>query len=603
MRTCDRKGGDLWEDSRRLFPDLNQFLLSAKNNLQNQMVTRSSSPLASCLVRVISWIVPFVQEKEGRSTKSHEPTPKLVLTQCIAYAARLGENARHQKHPARKDVRVRVPLSTIQSMKAKTYLRTLFMVTALLVVADPSIQAQRNKQTPELPPVRSNEWPQFRGPNGTGVAEGFALPAEFSSTKNLVWKVAVPFARSSPVVTADRVFMTASEADKLITLALDRKTGKVVWRRDVVRARHMPIYKANDAASPSPVSDGTNVFAFFGELGLISYGPTGKERWRIPLGPFNSFYGMGGSPVLAGNTLVMVCDQRTDSFIIAVDTRDGKVLWRKNRSNFEAYATPAIYKPKDGPTQVIVLGSQSVDAYSLDKGERLWWVTRIGSYPKGVPVLGTDMVYVTADGGDDPFLPPFDETLKQYDANKDQRVHREEMKSQAEGSEHFGWLDANNDGYIERTEWDFVRNSTTMGHGLTAVRLAGTGDLTSSNVVWRVQKAYPSIPSPLIYRGVIYLIKEGGIVSTLDPASGQVLKQGRTPNALEEYYASPVAADGKIFLVSASGKVTVLKASAQWEIMATNDLGEEVWATPAIAGSNLYIRTRNALYSFSGRAK
>ena len=296
------------------------------------------------------------------------------------------------------------------------------MVTALFVVADPSIQAQHNKQTSELPAVRTTEWPQFRGPNGTGVAEGFALPAEFSSTKNLVWKVAVPFARSSPVVTADRVFMTASEADKLITLALDRKTGKVLWRRDVVRARHMPIFKANDAASPSPVSDGTNVFAFFGELGLISYGPNGKERWRVPLGPFNSFYGMGGSPVLAGNTLVMVCDQRTDSFIIAVDTRDGKVLWRKNRSNFEAYSTPAIYKPKDGPTQVIVLGSQSVDGYSLDKGERLWWVTRIGSYPKGVPVLGTDMVYVTADGGEDPFLPPFDEALKKHDANKDQRV-------------------------------------------------------------------------------------------------------------------------------------------------------------------------------------
>ncbi|HEY2964434.1 MAG TPA: PQQ-binding-like beta-propeller repeat protein [Pyrinomonadaceae bacterium] len=148
------------------------------------------------------------------------------------------------------------------------------------------------------------------------------------------------------------------------------------------------------------------------------------------------------------------------------------------------------------------------------------------------------------------------------------------------------------------TEYDFVRNSTASGHGLTAVRLAGQGDVTASNVVWRVNKGYPNIPTPLIYRGVMYLMKEGGIVSSLDPASGQVLKQGRTPNALEDYYASPVAADGKIFMVSASGKVTVLKAGAQWEILATNDLDEEVWATPAIAGSNLYIRTRNALYSF-----
>ena len=463
-------------------------------------------------------------------------------------------------------------------------IKTLLPLLVVLLFAT-SIQAQ-------------NEWLQFRGPNGTGVADGFALPAEFNATRNVLWKTPVPFARSSPVVTADRIFLTASETDKLITLALDRKTGKVVWRKEVVRARHMPIYKANDAASPSPVSDGKNVFAFFAELGLISYGSDGKERWRVPLGPFNSFYGMGGSPVLAGNTLLMVCDQREGSFIIAVDARNGKEIWRKSRPNYEAYATPAIYTPKSGPAQVIVLGSQAVDAYSLDKGERLWWVNKIGSYPKGVPVLGADMVYVTAEGGDEPFLPPFEDMLKQFDSDKDQRIHRDEIKAEKEAAEHFGWLDANNDGYIDRAEHEFVRNSTIGGHGLTAVRLAGQGDLTTSNVVWRVQKSYPGIPAPLIYRGVMYLMKEGGIFSSVNPATGEILKQGRTPNALEPYYASPVAADGKVFVASASGKVTVLKADAQWEILATNDLDDEVWATPAIAGGNLYIRTRNALYSF-----
>jgi len=477
----------------------------------------------------------------------------------------------------------------------KRSLSLLLIAITFSVVAESTLYGQQGNRT--------DEWLQFRGPNGTGVAEGFPLPAEFSSTKNLAWKTPVPFARSSPVITANRIFLTATEGDKLMTLALDRKTGKVLWRRDAVRARHMTIYKANDGASPTPVSDGKNVFAFFAELGLISYGPDGKERWRVPLGPFNSFYGMGGSPVLVGNTLVMVCDQRARSFIIAVDARNGKELWKKSRPNFEAYSTPAIYKPKDGPAQVIVLGSQSVDAYSLDKGERLWWVTKIGSYPKGVPVLGTEMVYVIGEGGEEPFLPPFDEMLKQFDANKDQRIHRDEVKSQKEALEHFGWLDANNDGFIERAEHDFVRNSTTSGHGLTAVRLTGQGDLTTSNIVWQVKKAYPSIPAPLVYRGVMYLMKEGGIVSSLDPASGQVLKQGRTPNALEEYYASPVAGDGKIFVVSASGKVTVLKADAQWEILATNDLDDEVWATPAIAGGSLYIRTRNALYAFAGSAK
>ena len=476
-------------------------------------------------------------------------------------------------------------------MRIKSLLPLTVMAVAALT-ATSAIAQNTSKQT--------NEWLQFRGPNGMGVAEGSTLPTEFNAKKNVVWKTAVPFARSSPVVTADRVFLTSTEGDKLITMALDRKTGKLLWRSDVTRARHMQMYKANDGASPSPVSDGKNVYAFFAELGLIAYGPDGKERWRVPLGPFNSFYGMGGSPVLSGNTLVLVCDQRTDSFIIAVDARDGKVLWKKNRPNYEAYSTPAIYQPKDGPAQIIVPGSLTVDAYSLDKGERLWWVSKIGSYPKGVPVLGTDMVYVVADGGDQPFLPPFDESLK-ADTNKNGKIEREEMKGHAEAYDHFGWLDSNNDGVIERSEYDFVRNSTVGGHGVTAVRLSGQGDLTTSNVVWNVTKAYPSIPTPLLYRGVMYLMKEGGIVSSLNPATGQVLKQGRTTGALEEYYASPVAADGKIFVISATGKVTVLKADAQWEILQMNDLGEEVWATPAIAGNNLYIRTHSALYAFGSR--
>src|SRR4030095_10179387 len=153
-----------------------------------------------------------------------------------------------------------------------------FVVTAavLLVLTDSRTYAQQTRKTSEqLAAKRSDEWLQFRGPNGTGVAEGLGLPDEFSAAKNLAWKTSVPFARSSPVVTADRVFLTASEGDKLITLALDRTTGKVLWRREAVRARHMTIYKTNDAASPTPVSDGKNVYAFFAELGLIAYGPTG----------------------------------------------------------------------------------------------------------------------------------------------------------------------------------------------------------------------------------------------------------------------------------------------------------------------------------------
>jgi len=486
---------------------------------------------------------------------------------------------------------------------------------ALLAVSFPTYAqngAQNTRRSTAPPAISSassvkatNDWLQFRGPNGTGVADGPTLPAQFGAKKNLAWKAVVPFGRSSPVVTADRVFLTASEGDKLVTLALDRKTGKLLWRRDVVRARHTPIYKANDAASPTPVSDGKNVIVFFADFGLISYGPDGSERWRVPLGPFSSFYGMAGSPVLAGNTLVLVADQRANSYILAVDARNGKVLWKKDRTNYEGWSTPAVYTPKNAPAQLLVLGSNTLDGYSLDKGERLWWVTKVGTYPKGVPALSGDMVYVNGEGADQPFLPSYEDSLKKYDKDNDQRIQHEEMKVEPQMQEHFGWLDANSDGYIDRAEYDFVRTGTsTSGHGITAVRLAGgAGDVTSTNVVWRLKKSYPNIPSPLVYRDVMYLMKEGGIVTSLNPATGEVLKMGRTPEALEEYYASPVAADGKIFMVSASCKVTVLKAGAQWEILATNDLDEECWATPAIAGNSLIIRTRSSLYSFADGVK
>src|SRR5688572_27282693 len=190
--------------------------------------------------------------------------------------------------------------------KSQSIVATPTVITVLLLFAACAVHAQQKTSKP-LSATATDQWLQFRGPNGSGVAEGSRPPAEFGATKNLAWKTAVPFARSSPVVTTNHVFLTASEGDKLITLALDRKTGKVAWRREVVRPRHMTIYRANDPASPSPVSDGKNVYAFFGELGLIAYGPNGKELWRLPLGPFNSFYGMGGSPVIVGNKLVMVC--------------------------------------------------------------------------------------------------------------------------------------------------------------------------------------------------------------------------------------------------------------------------------------------------------
>jgi hypothetical protein len=240
------------------------------------------------------------------------------------------------------------------------------------------------------------DWPRFRGPNGSGVSNSAGVPVEFGPSRHLVWKTPVPFGRSSPVLAGDRIFITASEGDALITMCLDRPSGRVIWRKDVMRTRVTPAYKLNDAASPTPVTDGTNVFVFFPDVGLISFGPDGAERWRLPLGPFDTFYGLGASPILVGDTLLLVCDARTNAFLIAVDAGSGRVRWRAARreTHFEGHASPVVWEPKGEPPQIIVLGVNRIEAYDVATGERKWWLNGLAFLPVASPVVGPEVVIV-----------------------------------------------------------------------------------------------------------------------------------------------------------------------------------------------------------------
>ena len=169
-----------------------------------------------------------------------------------------------------------------------------------------------------ITPLFAEDWLQFRGPNSAGVSDNRNLPVEFGPSKNLVWKTAMPPGFSSPVLVGDHIYLTAVDNEKLFTLCLDRATGKINWRREIPRTRTGELHKANGPASPSPTSDGKNVFIFFYDFGLVSYGPDGNELWRTPLGPFNNPFGLGASPVLVDNTLLISCDQESGSFFLAV---------------------------------------------------------------------------------------------------------------------------------------------------------------------------------------------------------------------------------------------------------------------------------------------
>lgn len=442
----------------------------------------------------------------------------------------------------------------------------------------------------------AEDWPRFRGPNGDGVSTSTNLPVQFGPAQNVAWKLAVPPGRSSPIVVRDRVFVTALEGGKLATLAIDARSGRLLWRRDVARERQHKIYEGNDTATPTPVSDGEWVFAFFPDAGLIAYDLAGQERWRFRTSEFDSFYGMSASPVVHGNSVFLVCDLRKGSYLAAVAKDTGKLRWRVNRPQAatEGYATPTVYTPAAGKPMLLVSGAHRVDAYDVETGEVRWFAGNQGVYPVGSPVVRGDLVYAVAMGGEKSPYPEWESLLQQADTDKDGRLSQAELDRVPDFKGHFGFGDKNQDGVITREEYQAISDEAVTDYGLTANRIGG-------ETLWRFKKSFSYLITPLVYRDVIYLVKTGGIITSLDPSSGAVLKAGRSPDAIDEYFASPVAADGKVYFASHGGKVTVVKAGAQWEVLAVNDLGEPVQATPAIANGQLFIRTARDLYCFQAR--
>ena len=452
------------------------------------------------------------------------------------------------------------------------------------------------------------DWPNFRGPNSAGVSEATGLPVEFGPAKNVVWKTALPPGHSSPVIVGDRIWVTGWDEDNLHVIALNRADGKIVWRREIPRPRKQELHKSNSPASPSIATDGKNVFAFFTDLGLISFGSDGEERWRLPLGPFNNPFGMGASPVLADGKVIQVCDAETGSFMIAADARTGKVLWRVERPEFtRGFSTPVLWKPRSGATQALVAGSHRLVSYDVDTGREVWFVRGLTWQVKPTPVIAGDVAYVLgwaggSDQGNQETLPDFAEVLKTMDKNSDRKLTDEELAN-PQWQKDFKEADLDSDGFLGERDWQKYRDKRASVNSVMAVRLGGSGDVTTTHVKWQHYKSLPNASSPLYYKGVVYLMKEGGILTSLDAETGKVLKQGRLPGALDYYYASPVAADGKVYATSQDGHISVVRAGGDWEPIAKNDMEDECFATPALLDGQIYLRTRSALYCFAAARK
>ena len=406
-----------------------------------------------------------------------------------------------------------------------------------------------------------DNWPQWRGPRGQGVSEEKNLPLEWSSTKNIKWKTAVPGrGHSSPIVWGNRLFLTTSiegaeipgaaavkhiinnqtvklpdttgaeRSHTLKLICIDVETGKLLWERTVYEGRMFDDrQKANTYASSTPATDGRYVYAFFGSEGIYCYDFDGKEIWKASLGGIAKMgYGEGTSPVIFENLVIIQVDRELgqDSFITALDKTTGKQVWKTPRKNRASWSTPVLARGAKR-VELIATGAESVVSYDPATGKELWHSEGLISHAIPTALLGDESVFV-------------------YAGSHDKR------------------------GY--------------------SVRL---GD---SKIQWRYDKGTAYVASGVLYDGSIYLITDSGIMTSLDAATGQLRYEGGRLPVATTFFASPVAFDGKILITSQDGDTYVIAAGPKYEVLKTNSLGEPVYASPAISGGRIFIRGERNLY-------
>lgn len=412
-------------------------------------------------------------------------------------------------------------------------------------------------------------WHQWRGPHGTGVSTTANPPVSWSETQNIRWKVRLPgHGSGTPVVWNDRIFVqTAIPVEgkapaapetpavrrgggpptvrpggpvRFTLLCLDRKTGKTVWQK-VAREEvpHEGHHADHGYSSQSAVTDGKHVYAYFGSRGLYCYDMQGNLKWSKSLGKMQTRngFGEGSTPALHGSTLVITWDHEGEDFIVALNKNTGKELWRQQRDEPTSWATPLVI-PTGKQTQVVAPGTNAVRSYDLASGKLLWECGGLTSNVIPTPVTGNGMVYVTS-------------------------------------------------GY--------------RGSSLMAIRLGRTGNLTGTDAVaWSHNRATPYVPSPLLYGDRLYFFgSNNGILSCFDAKTGEALLNAERIPALHGVYASPVGAAGRVYLVGRNGATVVIKRSDKLEVLATNQLGEGIDSSPAVAGRDLFLRGREHLYCIS----
>jgi len=446
-------------------------------------------------------------------------------------------------------------------------------------------------------------WPAFRGPNCSGVARDARPPIKIGPTNSVLWKIQVPWSPSSPCIWDDQIFLTTFTDDELQTRCYRREDGKLTWFRGIKPDKFETFHRSeNSPAASTPATDGQSVVSYFGSFGLVCYDRQGKELWRhkLPVALSGGSYGTGASPLIAGNLVVVNRDQDQESSLLAVDLRTGKTAWEAPRPDAHgSFGTPIMWRNQD-IEEVVMPGSLRLKGYELKTGKEDWSIDGLAAFVCTTPVLGEGLLFFAAwsDGkADDPW-PTWEKFLEQNDKNKDGVVALDEFATASR--DFYRGLDLNRDGKIDKAEWDQIQVAIAKSENvLVAVKPGGQGDISRTHVAWKCTRGLPYVASPLFYNDRIYLIKNGGMISSLDAKTGSPFYSQERLDAEGSYYSSPVAADGRIYIASSPGKLTVVKAGGDKpEILHQTEFGERIFATPALVGNNLYLRTQTSLYAF-----
>src|SRR5258708_3650120 len=450
----------------------------------------------------------------------------------------------------------------------------------------------------------ADDWPQFRGPNASGMAAEGSLPTEFSFEHNVRWSVGLGDGVASPIVVAGRVFVTAMTGPETFSVyGFDCATGSRLWQTERPTGKLPAITPPNSQASSTPASDGERVYVYFSTIGLVAFdAASGEEVWRHPL-PRPAYlmdWGAATSPIVHDGRVILAMDDDLNSYLLAVDAQSGKELWKTPRPDMLAgYSVPVICQAAEG-TELVLAGTGKLKGYDPADGHELWTCNTLLRTIMTTPAVRGDVIYVAVQSyGDTERILKF-ALLEWKDTNQDGRLTKAELPK--EFWEKFDLANANGDEFLEGDELDhaFQSPDNMAGGGsiVQAIRGGGRGDVTATHVVWNVAKsrAPSNIASPLVSGDRLFLIKKGGLSSCLDAASGEPRWQVRRIQNLGDYFASPVVGDGKIYFTGENGFIVVLADGPELKILAKNDMGTSCVATPAIADGAIYIRTREKLF-------